>query len=115
MKNDRRGIRITPKEFEEFRVRIDLDELTFEGHLGNVSDTGLCVIMNDDSLLDELGTELTGAILSKRSLDILDFQGKIVWTRPHNSEKSQFLSGIEFNDTIVLNNQLLLTSMTVED
>lgn len=115
MKVDRRGIRITPKEFEEYKIRIDLDELTFEGNLGNISDSGLCVIMSEDSLMDEVGSEITGAILSRKKSDYLDFQGKIVWSRESSNEEGQFLSGIEFDETIVLTNELLLKSMLFEN
>ncbi|MCC5813241.1 MAG: PilZ domain-containing protein [Leptospira sp.] len=114
MKVDRRGIRITPKEFEEYKIRIDLGELTFEGNLGNVSDSGLCVIMNDDSLMDEVDSEITGAILSRKKHDYLDFQGKIVWAKESSSEPRQYLAGVEFEETLVLTNELLLKSMLFE-
>lgn len=110
MKWERRGIRLKPKEFEEYKVRIDLGELTLEGSLGNISDSGLCVILPEDALLDEVGSEVTGAIHSKIRTEYLDFQGRIAWSNLSEDEKG-YLSGIEFSQTIVLSNHLITKSM----
>lgn len=116
MKEYRKTIRIRPKEFEEYRVRIDLDELTLDGSLGNVSESGLCVIMTDESLVDEVGSAVSGAIFSRYRPEVVDFFGKVVWTQEHKKEQViQYLSGIEFDEPVQLSNPLLLKSITAEE
>ncbi|WCL48827.1 PilZ domain-containing protein [Leptospira sp. GIMC2001] len=113
MKEDRKGTRISTKQFKDYKVRIDLDELTLEGMLGNISETGLCIMMRDDSLNDEVGTPITGAIINKVNGESLDFSGKIVWSKESQSNhiETEVYSGIEFDQSIVLTHALFIKSI----
>lgn len=113
MKEDRKGTRISTKQFKDYKVRIDLDELTLEGMLGNISETGLCIMMRDDSLSDEVGTSITGAIVNKVTGESLDFSGRIVWSKDSqtNSNDAEIFSGVEFDAPIVLTHALFIKSI----
>lgn len=112
MSSHRKVNRITPKEFEDYRILLELDELTLEGRMGNVSETGLCIIMNDNSLLDEIGNEISGIILSKDHKEKIPFDGKVLWYKVQKSNTEiTHLSGIEFYKKIDLTNQLAIKSI----
>lgn len=112
MSSHRKVNRITPKEFEDYRVLLELDELTLEGQLGNVSETGLCIIMDDNSLLDEIGNEIPGIIISKDKKEKISFLGKVVWYKVQKTNNEiTHLSGIEFHKPVDLTNQLAIKSI----
>lgn len=108
----RKDTRIYPKEFTDYKIRLDWDELTLEGYLGNISDSGICVILPHDYLKDDIGSTITGAILSHTYEEYFEFQGKIVWTRiEKKGQKSNYILGIQFTEPIQLSGSLLLKSM----
>jgi|JI9StandDraft_1071089.scaffolds.fasta_scaffold329795_1 hypothetical protein len=113
MNSTRKVNRITPKEFEDYRVLLELGELTLEGSLGNISETGLCVIMNDNSLLDEIGEDISGIVMSKEKKDKVHFTGKILWYKVQKSNNDlTHQSGIEFSSKINLTQALILKNLT---
>jgi len=108
----RKDVRIIPKKFQDYIVRIDLDEITLEGDLGNISDSGLCIIMDNESLKDEVGSHITGAIFSKPLSEYIDFEGRILWTKEYPGKETRYLYGVEFDSSIRLTQTLLLKSLT---
>ncbi|TGN18871.1 PilZ domain-containing protein [Leptospira idonii] len=114
MDSERRLPRISPREFRDFEVHLDLDGVTLSGKLGNISEEGLCYLGEDDLLSDELQNVVLGTILWARGTKRIFFEGKIVWTQTAVIRGVKyFLAGIQFTEKLNLSDSLLARSLEI--
>ncbi len=108
MDSERRLPRISPREFRDFEVQLDLDGLTIIGKLGNISEEGLCFVGDDDLLSDEIDSVILGTILSKQGSDRLFFEGKVMWVQKTKIRGEEcYLAGLQFDQKIKLSDSML--------
>jgi hypothetical protein len=108
MDSERRLPRISPREFRDFEVHLDLEGVTLIGKLGNISEEGLCFLGEDDLLSDELGNTLLGSILWMSGAQRMFFEGKVMWIQPTKIRGTEyFVAGIQFNEKLSLSDSML--------
>jgi hypothetical protein len=108
MDSERRLPRISPREFRDFEVQLDLDGLTIIGKLGNISEEGLCFVGEDDLLSDELNNTVLGTILWANGSQRMFFEGKVMWVQTTKIRGVEcYLAGLQFNEKIKLTDSML--------
>ncbi|WP_411823772.1 PilZ domain-containing protein [Leptospira sp. 'Mane'] len=112
--SERRLPRISPREFRDFEVQLDLDGITLTGKLGNISEEGLCYLGEDDMLSDELNNTVLGTILWSLGNKRMFFEGKVVWTQTAVIRGVEyFLAGIQFSEKLNLTDSMLARSLEI--
>jgi|JI8StandDraft_1071087.scaffolds.fasta_scaffold00679_8 hypothetical protein len=108
MDSERRLPRISPREFRDFEVQLDLDGLTLIGKLGNISEEGLCFVGEDDLLSDELNHDILGTILWAKGTQRMFFEGKVMWVQTTKIRGVEcYLAGLQFSEKIKLTDSML--------
>ncbi|MCZ8156795.1 MAG: PilZ domain-containing protein [Leptospira sp.] len=114
MDSERRLPRISPRQFKDFEVHLDIDGVTLIGQLGNISEEGLCFLGKDDLLSDEVGNPILGTILLSQSNNRIFFEGKVMWVQPTKIRNVEFfLAGIQFNERFNLTDSMLARSLEI--
>lgn len=114
--NKRKNTRIYLEEYRDFTVHLQLAEISFDGFLANISQTGLCIILPADVSHLDVPEESMGAIMSSRLREPIDFNGTIIWTaEEHHNGKMHLLAGIRFNEHIAMPNSIIAMSIATED
>lgn len=115
MQSERRLPRISPREFSEFQVHLDLDGITLFGKLGNISEEGLCFLGEDDLLSDEIESSVIGTIVWSSGTKRLFFEGKVMWTQMSKIKGVVYhLAGIQFSQKMNLTDSLLARSLEIK-
>ena len=109
--------RISPKEFRDFTVELRWQNGAFyKGHLGNISEEGLCFIQPSDSEIPGRDQEVYGTISGRNMEDDIEFSGNILWSSPNQLQgNSVVFSGIQFEQKIDLPDSILAISMALFD
>ncbi|MDZ4724711.1 MAG: PilZ domain-containing protein [Leptospira sp.] len=114
MDSERRLPRISPREFRDFEIHLDLDGVTLIGKLGNISEEGLCFLGEDDLLSDELQTLVIGTILWANRTQRMFFEGKIMWVQTAKIRGVEYhLAGIQFDVKLNLTDSMLARSLEI--
>lgn len=114
MESERRLPRISPKNFSDFEVQLDLDGITLFGKLGNISEEGLCFLGEDDLLQDEVKSFVSGAIVWSNRTKRIFFDGHLVWTQSTTIKKvSYHIAGIQFTKRVQLSDSILARSLEI--
>lgn len=108
-----RSPRFYPKDFDEYIVQVDSGLITLEGKLGNISESGICVLMSGEDLPTSLAVD--GSVIERRTGKRLEFLGDVVWKVPKQvGNKEKFLYGIRFRTPLELTESLILINLSLE-
>ncbi|WP_244594461.1 PilZ domain-containing protein [Leptospira ryugenii] len=114
MESERRLPRISPREFRDFEIHLDVDGITIIGTLGNISEEGLCFLGEDDFLSDEVQNSVIGTILWAGGTKRIFFEGKIMWVQTSKIRGKEYqLAGVQFNEKLNLTDSLLARSLQI--
>ncbi|TGK04756.1 PilZ domain-containing protein [Leptospira semungkisensis] len=108
-----RSPRFYPRDFDDYIVQVDSGLITLEGKLGNISESGICVLMSGEDLTGSMAIE--GSVIERKTGKRLEFLGDVVWKVPKNIEtKKKFLYGIRFRNQLELTESLILINLSLE-
>ncbi|TGJ99997.1 PilZ domain-containing protein [Leptospira langatensis] len=108
-----RSPRFYPRDFNEYIVQVDSGLITLEGKLGNISESGICVLMSGEDLANSIVVE--GSVIERKTGKRLEFLGDVVWKIPKKIEsKQRFLYGIRFRNPLELTESLILINLSLE-
>ncbi|MGJ4788784.1 PilZ domain-containing protein [Leptospira koniambonensis] len=108
-----RSPRFYPRDFDEYIVQVDSGLITLEGKLGNISESGICILMSGEDLPGSIPIE--GSVIERRTGKRLEFLGDVVWKIPKQVDsKRKFLYGIRFRDPLELTESLILINLSLE-
>lgn len=109
--------RISPTDFVDFSIQIQVQDLKFNGYLGNISEEGLGIIIPFRGKLDEInGLDAKGRIGSKRLKNDIAFTGKVAWNSMSDIRKEpHLLLGIQFTEKISLPEELIAIGLSTSD
>ena len=110
-----RSARIAPKDFREFTVQLHYDDAVSLGHLGNISETGLCIVLPPHVEFPAEKTLVEGYVMSRRMEDTMEFTGKVAWKALGNVQGTEcLLVGVQFHRALELPNTLMALSIAVD-
>lgn len=112
-----RSLRIAPRDFQEYFVQVTIGDRIFDASLGNISETGLCILLvGTVDFNSENGNQAEGTIRSKLLPESLNFTGRTVWTSLSKvNDHTMTLVGINFNNQINLPDTLIALGMSAGD
>ncbi|EQA51608.1 type IV pilus assembly protein PilZ [Leptospira kmetyi serovar Malaysia str. Bejo-Iso9] len=88
--------------------------ITLHAKLGNISETGICLILNGQDL--DVTEPVHGSVIEKKSGKRLEFEGDIVWAGPETIDhKERFVYGLRFRMPMVLTETLVLINLSLQD
>ncbi|MEM7181744.1 MAG: PilZ domain-containing protein [Spirochaetota bacterium] len=100
MKETRKSTRVYPKDLIDYSARINVNGAYYSGMLGNLSDTGVCVILPENFPKEE-GVEVIGIVHYVPLNEKIEFAGKIIWTKNYFFQnKSRVMIGVQFFEKI---------------
>lgn len=83
----RHSIRVYPRDFKDYDIFIQLEfGDSYNGHMGNVSETGLCCIMPEQCEVS-MGDALSGYIQHIPMGERISFKGTVVWEKSYEFQK----------------------------
>lgn len=114
MNDNRKSVRIYPKDFLDYSVSVEWDGNSFNGTMGNISETGMCCILPIDTEIEK-GDRISGCIQNVSSKEQIEYSGKVIW-------KDQFMIGgqysyaigIQFLEVIDLPDNLFALALAME-
>lgn len=110
-----RSARIAPKDFRDFTVQLHHEDAVTLGHLGNISDRGLCIVLPPGVDFPIEKTPVEGYVLSRRMGEPLEFSGKVAWKAHGTVQGSEYLlAGIQFHTAQDLPDTLMALSISVD-
>ncbi len=108
-----RSPRFYPRDFDEYIVQVDSGLITLEGKLGNISESGICILMSGEDLPSSVVVD--GSVIERRTGKRLEFAGDVVWKVPKRmGEKEKILYGIRFRAPLELTESLILINLSLE-
>lgn len=108
-----RSPRFYPRDFNEYIVHIESGLITLEGKLGNISESGICVLMPGDDLSQTSAVE--GSVIERKTGKRLEFLGDVIWrVNKQLGNKEKFLYGIRFRSPLELTESLILINLSLE-
>lgn len=112
----RKSSRVFPKDFIDYKVNLVLGDSVYQGHLGNISENGMCAVMGTDFQPHE-NQILEGSIYYAPVDDTMVIKGRVVWKSEykHQNKAPQNMIGMEFAEKIVFPEYLLAQTMAIED
>ncbi|MDF3821454.1 PilZ domain-containing protein [Leptospira sp. 96542] len=115
MESERRLPRISPREFSDFEIQLDLDGITLFGKLGNISEEGLCFLGEDDLLGDEIQSLVSGTIVWAKGAKRMFFDGTVMWTQTTLIRgTTYYVAGIQFTEKLNLTDSMLARSLEIK-
>jgi hypothetical protein len=112
MKSDRRSVRIVPKDYRDYLVQLEWGELTFDAKLGNVSETGVCALVDVDFIEEDEDHELRGSILDRRTDERIEFECILRWSSEGEFQGQKvYFYGLQFKWNIKIPESLLTKGM----
>jgi len=120
MADKRMQERVFPRDFQDFKVHLRLADLTINGTLGNLSEEGMCAIVQGHapSVAEALTTNraISGMIEGPRLKHNLSVSGQVIWTdeRELNAQPARFV-GVKFDQPIELPEAVLALCMAETD
>lgn len=115
MAKERSGPRIAPRDFHDFTVQLHHEDTVSLGHLGNISETGLCIVLPVGVDFPAEKTTIEGYVMSRRIKDTLEFGGKVAWKATSSVEgKECLLAGIQFHGPVELPDALVALSISAD-
>ncbi|TGK34911.1 PilZ domain-containing protein [Leptospira gomenensis] len=109
-----RSQRYHPNSFADYIIQIEFGLITLHAKLGNISETGICLIFNGEDL-DPM-QPVCGCVIEKQSEKRLEFEGDIVWAGPETIDhKLKFVYGLRFRAPLVLTETLVLINLSLQD
>ena len=91
MEVERSRPRISPKDFRDFSVSVQVSDETITGYLGNISETGLCLVCPEGTNIPEESSVIHGHVESSRLESPIDFKGRVAWKSVTSMKKSNFI------------------------
>ncbi|WP_010570447.1 PilZ domain-containing protein [Leptospira broomii] len=108
-----RSPRFYPKDFNEYIVHVESGLITLEGKLGNISESGICILMPGEDLPTTVAIE--GSVIERKTGKRLEFLGDVVWCISKQiGTKEKFLYGIRFRFPMELTESLILINLSLE-
>ena len=113
---ERNRPRVVPKDFKDFQVQLDLPGGYLNGHLGNISEDGLCVITSVGVDIPDVPKPIQGKVISTRLQEPLMFKGSVAWKSISEMRGAQqLLAGIRFDSSIDLPDIMIALSLSAID
>lgn len=113
---ERSRTRISPRDFIDYVVSIQIGAVEYQGFLGNISENGLCAIIPHSGAVDApAGVSVSGRVVSRRLEGPLSYKGRAAWqssSQIHN--QPHVLIGVEFEKTMSLPDPLLALGMSTD-
>lgn len=116
MQEKRKRQRVIPPDFRDFNVQLKQGDLTMNGSLGNISESGmLALIPGGAEPPIDTEVEIAGSIHSKRLQSQLFFRARRAWSevRELHHESYQFI-GMQFVDQLTLPDALIAFELAAE-
>ncbi|XDD51362.1 PilZ domain-containing protein [Leptospira sp. WS92.C1] len=109
-----RSHRYHPGSYADYIIQIEFGLITLHAKLGNISETGICLILTGEDL-DPM-EPVYGAVIEKKSSKRLEFEGDIVWAGPETIDnKDRYVYGLQFRAPLVLTETLVLINLSLQD
>ncbi|PJZ68945.1 pilus assembly protein PilZ [Leptospira perolatii] len=109
-----RSPRFYPKDFDDYIVHVESGLITLEGKLGNISESGICIMMAGEDL--GLTDMVEGSIVERKSGRRLEFVGDVVWHYPKIVQgRDRTIYGIHFRDSLELTDSLILINLSLHE
>ncbi len=111
-----RSARIAPKDFRDFTVQLHYEDTVTLGHLGNISETGLCIVLPAGVDFPPEKTLVEGFVMSRRLPTTLEFTGRVAWkARGDVQGEESLLAGIQFHKSVDLPDALMAVSISLDE
>lgn len=116
-RTNRKDRRLAPRDFRDFTVQLHHEDDMVLGNLGDISESGLCIVADDDKVsLPEPRAMVEGYVSSKRLKDSVAFEGRVAWTSIGEVEgKPCAMAGIQFYKPASLPDTLTALSISAGD
>lgn len=99
---ERTHSRVETRTFQDFRVQVTVDDRYFAGELGNISETGLCVLV-PGRITVRPGVRIRGTVQARHLAVHLEFVGRVAWTAEAvKAGRPCILLGVDFDREIEL-------------
>ncbi|MBW0435815.1 PilZ domain-containing protein [Leptospira yasudae] len=109
-----RSHRYYPGSYADYIIQIEFGLITLHAKLGNISETGICLILNGEDL--NVTEPVHGSVIEKKSGKRLEFEGDIVWAGPEVIDhKSRFVYGLRFRVPMILTETLVLINLSLQE
>ncbi|EMF83881.1 type IV pilus assembly protein PilZ [Leptospira weilii serovar Topaz str. LT2116] len=109
-----RSRRYYPGIYADYIIQIEFGLITLHAELVNISETGICIILNGEDL--DVTEPVYGSVIEKESGKRLEFEGDIVWAGPEVMDhKIKFAYGLRFRVPMVLTESLVLINLSLQD
>ncbi|WP_036096074.1 PilZ domain-containing protein [Leptospira weilii] len=109
-----RSHRYYPGIYVDYIIQIEFGLITLHAKLGNISETGICLILNGEDL--NAMEFVHGAVIEKKSGKRLEFEGDIVWAGSETiDQKIRFVYGLRFRIPMILTESLVLINLSLQD
>ncbi|MBM9577039.1 PilZ domain-containing protein [Leptospira sp. 201903070] len=109
-----RSHRYYPGVYADYIIQIEFGLITLHAKLGNISETGICLIFNGEDL--DPTEPVYGSVIEKKTARRLEFEGDIVWSGPETIDhKLRFVYGLRFRAPMILTETLVLINLSLQD
>ena len=114
---ERKKERIYPKDFQDYTVFLKKEGWEIQGNLGNISESGMCVLIRGEEDLPIEQKKLLSGEISSRMLDApIEFKAHVAWTGSTSIQgKPYHLIGMSFSGELMLPTPLLVLGMSTKD
>ncbi|EMN01428.1 type IV pilus assembly protein PilZ [Leptospira noguchii str. 1993005606] len=109
-----RSHRYHPGVYADYIIQIEFGLITLHAKIGNISETGICLILNGEDL--NVTESVYGSVIEKKSEKRIEFEGDIVWASKETiDDKIRFVYGLKFREPLILTESLVLINLSLQD